>query len=383
MKLITRLLDSRFFALVRKEFNQILGSKQTLILLIFPPTIQMLIYGFALNPDVHYLKLGIVDYAQTYESREFISSLTQNNIFVVEKYMHTSIELGEQVRQGKITAGLVIPPEFSRDLSTEKTAEVQILVDAVDANTAGIAQGYLAQMIAQYNRRISSDSEALPAKRDRTPPLINPQTIFLYNPGLVSSWFFIPGVLGLVLTLISSLVSSVTVVREKDTGTLEQLLMTPAAAWEILLAKFVPLFTLLMGDVILALSIGRIIFNVPFRGSPPLFLTLSALYLFVGIGIGVMLATICATQQQVVLTSFFINLPLIQLSGAIAPIDSMPIFLKYVSLLNPLRHYVTIVRGILLKGVGLDVLWPQAIALFLFATVLLSISISQFRRQLS
>ncbi|MBA3921196.1 MAG: ABC transporter permease [Nostocaceae cyanobacterium] len=331
-KLFTRLLDSRFFALVRKEFNQILGSKQTLILLIFPPTIQMLIYGFALNPDVHYLKLGIVDYAHTYESREFISSLTQNNIFVVEKYMHTSVDLGEQVRQGKITAGLVIPPEFSRDLSTDKTAEVQILVDAVDANTAGIAQGYLAQMIAQYNRRISSD---------RTPPLINPQTIFLYNPGLTSSWFFIPGVLGLVLTLISSLVSSVTVVREKDTGTLEQLLMTRAAAWEILLAKFVPLFVLLMGDVILALSIGKVIFNVPFRGSVPLFLTLSALYLFVGIGIGVMLATICATQQQVVLTSFFINLPLIQLSGAIAPIDSMPIFLKYLSLLNPLRRQLS------------------------------------------
>jgi ABC-2 type transport system permease protein len=212
---------------------------------------------------------------------------------------------------------------------------------------------------------------------------VTTQTTFLYNPGLLSSWFFVPGVLGLVLTLISSLVSSVTVVREKDTGTLEQLLMTPAEAWEILLAKIVPLFVLLMGDVFLALSVGRLVFGVPFRGNFPLFLGLSALYLFVGIGIGIMLATVCRTQQQVVLTSFFVNLPLIQLSGAIAPIESMPTVFKYLSLLNPLRHYVAIVRGILLKGVGLGVLWPNAIALFFFAVVLLSVSINRFRTQLS
>ena len=159
--------------------------------------------------------------------------------------------------------------------------------------------------------------------------------------------------------------------------------MTPAEAWEILLAKIVPLFVLLMGDVILALSVGRLVFGVPFRGNAALFLGLSGLYLFVGIGVGIMLATLCRTQQQVVLTSFFINLPLIQLSGAIAPIESMPVVLKYLSLLNPLRHYVTIVRGILLKGVGLEVLFPNAIALLLFAIVLLSVSINKFRSQLS
>ncbi|OUL21963.1 ABC transporter permease [Nostoc sp. T09] len=374
MKLIQALLNSRFWSLAIKEFRQILRSKETLVLLIIPPTIQMLLYGFALNPDVHYLKLGVVDYANSYESRELVSVLTVNKVFTLEKYLFNTQDLGEQVRQGKITAGLIIPPDFKRNLSEDKSGEVQILIDAVDANTAGIAQGYLNQMINQFSRRLSSN---------QAPPLITPQTTFLYNPGLRSSWFFIPGVLGLVLTLISSLVSSVTVVREKDTGTLEQLLMTPAEAWEILLAKIVPLFVLLMGDVILALTIGRLIFSVPFRGNAALFLALSGLYLFVGIGIGIMLATVCRTQQQVVLTSFFINLPLIQLSGAISPIESMPIFFKYLSLLNPLRHYIEIVRGILLKGVGLEVLWTHAIALLFFATLLLSISINQFRRQLS
>ncbi|MBD2196928.1 MULTISPECIES: ABC transporter permease [Calothrix] len=374
MKFIQNLLNSRFWSLAIKEFRQILRSRETLVLLIIPPTVQMLLYGFALNPDVHYLKLGVVDYANTYESRELVSVLTVNKVFTLEKYLFSPQDLGEEVRQGKITAGLIIPPDFKRNLAEDKSGEVQILIDAVDANTAGIAQGYLNQMINQFSRRLSSN---------QAPPLINPQTTFLYNPGLRSSWFFIPGVLGLVLTLISSLVSSVTVVREKDTGTLEQLLMTPAEAWEILLAKIVPLFILLMGDVILALSIGRLVFSVPFRGNALLFLSLSGLYLFVGIGIGIMLATICRTQQQVVLTSFFINLPLIQLSGAISPIESMPEFFKYLSLLDPLRHYIEIVRGILLKGVGLEVLWWNAIALFIFATLLLSISINQFRRQLS
>jgi ABC-2 type transport system permease protein len=374
MNFIQRILESRFFSLVIKEFNQILRSKETLVLLIIHPTVQMLLYVFALNPDVHYIKLGIVDDARTYESRELISALTENKVFVAEKYLFNTQDLGEQVRQGKITAGLIIPPNFKRDLAQDKPSDIQVLVDAVDANTAGIAQGYITQIINQFNQKLSPN---------QTPPLISTQTTFLYNPGLASSWFFVPGVLGLVLTLISSLVSSVTVVREKDTGTLEQLLMTPAEAWEILLAKIVPLFILLMGDVILALSLARLVFRVPFQGNLVLFLGLSGLYLFVGIGIGIMLATVCRTQQQVVLTSFFINLPLIQLSGAISPIESMPLALKYVSLLNPLRHYITIVRGILLKGVGLEVLWLNAIALLLFAIVLLSISINRFRRQLS
>ncbi|HEY9649101.1 MAG TPA: ABC transporter permease, partial [Coleofasciculaceae cyanobacterium] len=286
MNLIKRLAQSRFWALALKEIQQILRSKQTLVLLIVPPTVQLLLYGFALNPDVHNIKLGVVDYANSYESRELVSALTETNIFVTQQYLLDDQKLGDQVREGKVTAGLIIPPDFNHNLSQDETAEVQVLIDAVDANTAGIANGYINQIINQYSRRLQS-TPAL--------PLVNPQTTFLYNPGLKSSWFFVPGVLGLVLTLISSLVSSITVVREKDTGTLEQLLMTPAEAWEILLAKIVPLFVLLMGDVFLALSLGRLVFGVPFRGSFPLFLGLSALYLFVGIGIGIMLATLCRT----------------------------------------------------------------------------------------
>jgi ABC-2 type transport system permease protein len=218
---------------------------------------------------------------------------------------------------------------------------------------------------------------------DQVSPLIIPQTIFLYNPGLISSWFFVPGIMGAIFTLTSSLVSSGTVIREKDTGTLEQLLMTPSEAWEILLAKIVPLFILLMGNVFLSLELGIIVFKIPLRGNFVLFMVLSGVYILIGIGIGIILATISRTQQQAFLLSFFVNLPLIQLSGSIAPLESMPLILKYFSLLNPLRHYVNITRAIMIKGLNLDILWPEATALVGFALLILSIGINRFHRQLS
>jgi ABC-2 type transport system permease protein len=282
-------------------------------------------------------------------------------------------ELSQQVRTGQVSTGLVIPPEFADQLAANQTAEVQVLIDGVDANTAGIASGYMQQLVNQYGQSLQQTS-VLP---------VAIATRFLYNPGLLGSWFFVPGVIGVVLTLTGSLVSSTTVIREKDVGTLEQLLMTPAQGWEILLAKITPLFVLLMGDVLLASAIARLVFGLPFRGNYFLFLGLSGIYVFVAIGIGILLATIANTQQQVVLTSFFFNVPLIQLSGAIAPIESMPTFFRVLSFFNPLRHYVTIARSLILKGVGFGVLLPEVMMLIGFAIVFLGISINRFRAQLN
>jgi len=367
------LLESRFWALARKEINQILRNRQLVFLLVFPPTIQLLVFGFALSPDVRNLKLGIADENQTHESRDFIASFTSTGLFLLEDYRLSDVPLAQEVRTGALTAALVIPPNFARDLKRGRNAEVQLLIDAVDANTAGITAGYTSQIVNAFNR------DLLQAPR----PLIDPEVSVLYNPGLKSSWFFVPGVIGLVLTLTSTLVSLATLIREKDVGTLEQLLMTPAAAWEILLAKIVPLFFLLLGELMLALTMARVIFGLPFRGNFFLFVGLSGVYICVGMAVGMLLATLCRSQQQAQLATFFINLPLIQTAGAIAPIESMPTFFQVLSLFNPLRHYIIIVRGILLKGVGIEVLWPDVLALFAIAVVLLSVSISRFRSQLT
>ncbi|MBE8966693.1 ABC transporter permease [Nostocales cyanobacterium LEGE 12452] len=373
MKLLKLILNNRFLSLIIKEINQLLRDKPLIIFLLLPPTVQLLVYGFALNPDVNNLKLGVIDYSQTYESREFVSALTENGIFYVEKYLLDSKVLGEYVEEGKVTSGLVIPPDFKRKLSENKIAEVQFLVDGVDANTAGIINSYINQIVEQYNRQLEPNQDQF---------LVQPQTVLLYNPGLISSWFFVPAMIGVILTIISSIVSAGTVVREKDTGTLEQLILTPAATWEILLAKIIPLFFLLNCDVLLALSVARLVFNVPFRGNLFLFLLLSGIYIFVGISIGIMLATISRSQQQAFLLSFFVIFPFILLSGAFSPIENAPSFFQNLSLINPLYHYVVIVRGIMLKGVGLEVLWPHAIFILLFATGMLLISINRFRSQL-
>lgn len=371
---IKSLFETTFWALVIKEVNHIKRNKQLMFLLIFPPTIQLLLYGFTLNPDIHDLKLGIIDYANISASHEFISALTENRIFVAEEYFLNERLLNRDVEEGNLNAGVIIPPDFARDLSQGKTVKIQFLIDGVNANNAGIAKGYINQIVNQYSLQHSLEY---------SPYLIHPEMIFLYNSGLISSWFFVPGIIGIVLTLISSVTTALTVVLEKDKGTIEQLLMTPAADWEILLAKIVPLMVLLMGDVLLGLSLGCLVFGIPFRGSLPLFLALSCLYLFVCMGIGMMLATICRNQQQVVLFSFFINVPIIQLSGALTPIETMPVVFQYISLLNPLRFYVEIARGVLLKGIGLDILLPNVLALCVFAVILLTISIRRFRTQMS
>lgn len=372
--LFNQFFGSRFWALVRKEIRQILRAKQLIILLVVTPMIQLLVYGFALNPDVNHLKLGVVDYAQTSESRELIATLVKSQVFDVELILLSETALAKQVETGNISAGIVIPSEFRREINIGKSTNIQIFIDGVDANTAGIASSYTSQIVRQFSQKYLRPTSSSP---------IITQVIFLYNQGLISSWFFTPGVMGLVLTLLSTIISSITVIREKDTGTLEQMLMTPAEPSEILLAKIFPLFMLLMGDVLFALAIIKFIFDVPFQGSFLLLMVLSGLYLLVGIGIGIMLATICQSQQQVVLINFFINMPMVQLSGAIAPIETMPDFFKTLSLLNPLRHYIAIVKGIMLKGVGMEALWFNSLSLVCFVTVLLSISINRFRKQIS
>ncbi len=377
MPYLHRLFSSRIWALIIKEVQQILRNKQIVFLLLFPPTVQLLIFGLALNPEVSQLKLGIVDYSRSSDSRALVSALVENNVFTLSLVEPSQAELGDRVRTGRITAGLVIPPDFSEDIRQQTRSTVQVLIDGVDANTAGIAQGYVEQIIHRYNQSLNPLPSGQPAELP-----VRTEVTFLYNPGLLSSWFFVPGVIGVVLTLTGSLVSSTTVIREKDVGTLEQLLMTPAAGWEILAAKIAPLFVLLMGDVFLASFIARVVFNIPFRGSYTLFLGCSALYLFVCIGIGILLATLANNQQQVVLTSFFFNVPLIQLSGAIAPIESMPLFFRTLSFFDPLRHYVQISRSLLLKDIGLSALWIHILALFIFAALFLGISINRFRAQL-
>lgn len=363
-------------ALMRKELRQILRDRELLFMLIVMPVMQITLYSFALSPEVDHLRLGLVDYANSPTSRELEASILQNQVFVLE-YSGSDVEqLSSLVRGGKLDAGLVIPPDFERSIKSKVSIKIQVFLDGVDANTAGIATGYLNQILNAFNRNLTSGSQYPKL-------LVEPQVSFAYNPGLESRWFFVPGVLALVLNLVSTLVSSAAVIREKDTGTLEQLLMTPATSAQILAAKVIPLSMVLMINVLISLCIAVCAFGVPFRGNLVLFFAVSLLSIIVGISIGIALAAFAANQRQSLLTSFFINLPVIQLSGALSPVESMPEFWQYVSLFDPLRYYVTCVKAIMLKGVGLEAIWPSVLALLAFAIVLLAASSAKFRKQLA
>jgi ABC-2 type transport system permease protein len=289
-----------------------------------------------------------------------------------------------------------VPYDFTRLRLRGRPVTVQILVNAVNANTAQIAQGYVEGAIAWLNRRSGAVRVATPTV-DSTPAVggegrapaepratarVEIRTAFLYNPGLVYTWFTVTGVLGTLITLNGSLVAAATMIKEKERGTIEQLLMTPASALQIVAAKIVPLFVLLMGMTSLALIVARLIFHVPFRGSLPLLLGACAFCVVTGIGIGTFMSTLARSATQAQLMMFFVNPPLTALSGAFTPIEAMPRWIQPWTLLNPIAHFAAIARSILVKGAGLDVVYPHLLALGLLATLLVGISAWRFRRQL-
>ena len=395
---LNRLFNLRLWSLFVKEFHQIRRNRRLVILLIIPPTLNIVLFGLALNPTFENLRLGVVDYSRTAESRELVSAFEEGLVFQTQAYYASANELGDAISRGDLDAGLIVPRDFAEKRARRETVEVQLLVDAVNANTATIAGGYAARIVAGLNQKIalsqpprtqttSGPASDQPVSVATNAPaaarmMVTPRLTLLYNPGLKSAWFITTGMIGLLLVLQGSVVSSASLVREKEIGTIEQLLMTPAAGSEIIVAKVLPIFLLLSIDIGLALFVARVAFGVPMRGSLLLFFLASALCVICGIGLGMMIATFTRTQQQAQLMSFFTNPPLAILSGATTPIEAMPAWLQTIASLNPVTHFAIISRGILLKGSGVAVLYPELLALAAIALVMVSVSAWRFRKQL-
>jgi ABC-2 type transport system permease protein len=372
----------RLRALIRKEFNQLRRDRRFAFSLVIPPTLQILLFGFALNSDVSNLRLGIIDDSRSPESRELIATFTESKSFRSGGMFVDPEELQAQISRGKLDAGLVIPYDFADRLLRRRQVDVQLLFNAVNANTATIGASYAQGILQTYNVSLAADG--IRAQDSLSAPLrrVTTRTAFLYNPGLVSSWFIVTGTFGVLLILNGSLIASTAMIKEREAGTVEQLLMTPAGTTEIIIAKIAPLFILLMGTVFLALALLRFAFHVPLRGNLLLVVAGSALCILCGIGIGTFIATFTKSAQQAQLMSFFVNPPLATLSGSLTPVEAMPQWLQPVTILNPIRHFGIITRGTLLKGAGLDTLWPHFLALTAFTLILVSLSVWRFRKQL-
>jgi ABC-2 type transport system permease protein len=380
----------RYLALLTKEVQQLRRNRVLLIQLMLPPTIVLVIFGYALNPRVRDLRLGVVDESITTESRDFIDSLSENvNFKVVRTY--GSVEAAEEaLKRLRLDLLIVIPNDFSTTLGRGQTADVQVLIDAVDANTAQIAQGYLEMALQQYNNWVVQSPEVgvrhmvnlVNASHPAPPPGVpDVQSAYIYNPGLVTSWHYVTGLMSIIMFINASLVASALAVKEKEIGTIEQLLMTPAQTGEMLFAKTTPVFVLMMVVLFLSLLVGMLVFGLPVRGELWLFGFAGALGALAGIGIGVMIATVSKSQQQAQLLTFFVNPPLTLLSGATSPIENMPDFFQKLSYIDPLRYMVMIIRGVTLKSAPWGALWPNLLMLVIFAIVLFSISAWRFRKQ--
>lgn len=380
--------NPRVVALIGKEFNQIRRDRRLAISLILPPVLQLGLFGFALSATVSHVRLGVVDNSQTRESRELVATFTQSKSFQLAGDYFSVNELGKALSEGKIDAGLVVPYDYARSLARGRSTTLQFLLNATNANTAMIAQGYAQGILQTYNAQLGSQGIQLRIKRVAVSEInlrgqVALQPAFLYNPGLVDSWFIVTGVFGLLLILNSSLVSSAAMVKEREAGTIEQLLMSPASTSEIMIAKITPLFVLLCLMMLVAIAVIRFIFHAPFHGSVLFLLGGGALCILSGISLGTVISTFSKSAQQAMLTSFFVNPPLASLSGALNPVEAMPGWLQPFTVINPIHHFATISRGSMLKGSGWSALWPNFAGLFLFTLVLVSLSIWRFRKQLS
>jgi ABC-2 type transport system permease protein len=382
-----KLIGHRLRALIGKEFNQIRRDKRLAISLIVPPTVQLLLFGFALNATVDDLRLGVVDLSHTPESRDLIANMTQSRSFRLAGTYFTANQVGDAIGRGDLDAGLIVPYDFARDLQRGRQSTVQVLLNAMNANTAAISQGYTEGVLQDWNRNLTRNGVHAQFNRIAATEVSRRGTVtlipaFLYNPGLVTSWFIVTGTFGVLLMLNGSLISSASMIKEREAGTVEQLLMTPAGTGEIIIAKIAPLFALLCFMIVLATCLIYFVFHVPVRGNLLLVETGAALCVLCGIGIGTFIATYTKSAQQAQLMSFFVNPPLASLSGALTPVEAMPHWMQPITWINPIRHFGIITRSVLLKGSGIDTLWPNVLVLIAFAVVLLSLSIRRFRKQL-
>ena len=366
----------RYWALARKEFQQVRRNGKMMVQLTIPPTLLLLILGYAVNPDVKDMRLGVVDLDGGRHSREITAELDALETFVVERTF-TSAQEAERALDGRaVDMVLVFPPGLSRDLAARRPATVQALADAVMANSAAVAAGHLRQVLARYGADLAS---ALSGGTQAAPEL---RSTTLYNPGLVFRWYYLTGLIAVIMFVDGSLVASAVAVREKEIGTIEQLLMSPAQSGEIILAKTTPVIGLLVTGLLIARGAAQWWFGLPLRGSFFWFLLGGLLAAIAAVGVGTLIGTFARTQQQAQFLTFFVNPPIVFLSGAFTRVENMPEAFQAFSLVVPLRYFVNIVRDVSMKGAGFTYLWDDFAVLGGMGALLYLASAWRFRKQL-
>ncbi|MGB8364647.1 MAG: ABC transporter permease, partial [Rhizomicrobium sp.] len=363
----------RIFRIMLKELIELRRDKWARFRLIVPPILQILIYGYAATFEVYHVSTVVLDLDHSQESRDLIARFTASGRFQITEIARDQNTIRRDLDNGNATVAITIHPGFSELLREGVTAPMQVSVDGTNSNTALIALGYVNEIASTFSQVYATDL----AQRTSAGLSLRQAQITLdqrpwYNPDLNGHWFFVPGVIGtLTLTLIVNL-TAFAIVREREMGTLEQIMVTPIRPIEFILGKTVPFFLIGLAEVALVTIFGILWFQVPFTGDPLVLLAGTSLFLLSTLSLGLLISTMCTTQQQAFATNFFVVNPLFILSGFMFPIASMPAALQWFSYVNPLRYYLIIIRATFLKGVGFSILWPQFFALAILGTVLLT-----------
>jgi drug efflux transport system permease protein len=347
-----------------KEFVQVFRDKRTRMILIVPPIVQMLVFGYAATFEVRHVATVVLDQDHSQESRELISRFTSSPYFDVQRQVADSRQVRELIDGGQAVVGLEIDAGFAAELRNGESAPLQVIVDATNSNTALIASSYVAQIARRFAQEYSGDRMMRMAPRIAGQmPSVEVEPRPWYNSNLHSRWFFVPGVIGSLTLVLVITLTAFAVVREREMGTLEQIMVTPIRPVEFILGKTLPFFLIGLFDVSLIAVVGTLWFQVPFRGHVSVLFAGAVLFLLSMLGVGLLISTVSATQQQAMVTAFFFIMPAITFSGFGFPIATMPQWLQYITYLNPLRYFLVVLRGTYLKGVGMDVLWPQMAAM--------------------
>ena len=369
----------RLLHLIRKEVLEIRGDPRLFGIVLVAPIIQLTLLGYAATTDVADVPLVVVDQDRSVHSRALVSRFDASRNFVVVDSLPSISGVGEYLDRGLAWMALSIPRGYGESVRTGRRAVVQVVADGSDASSTNVAVGYAGSLVAAYGRELAA------ARGLASPePRIGADVRVWFNPELRSRDFMVPGILALLLLAVTTILSSMTIVRERETGTLEQLNVTPLARWELIAGKLLPYAALGMLNVLLVVTVAVLWFEVPFRGSVGLLLLMSLVYLMTTLGIGLFVSTISNTQQQAMITAaFFFLMPMVFLSGFIFPIENMPAAIQAVTYLVPVRYFLVILRGIFLKGIGLEVLWPQALALFAWGAGILTLAILRSSKRLA
>ena len=365
-----------------KELIQVLRDKRLRITLIFPPIFQLIVFGYAANLDVKNIRTGVRDLDQSVDSRDLISRFGSSKYFNIASFPKSPKEIEDLIRKGDIVLNIEIPSGFSRKLKKGDTATVQIVLDGTESNTAMIALGYVGQILGQYSTTVMvqrlnregmvSFEEAGVELHHRT----------WFNPNFESRLFYVPGVMASIGFLIPIILTAQAIVREREIGTLEQIMVTPIRSWELVVGKTLPFAMIGFLDVVLIALIGVFWFEVPLRGNPLVLLSGTILFLMSSVGVGLFISTISTTQQQAQISTFFFMMPAFILSGFAFPIENMPAWIQHITYINPLRYFLIIIRGVFLKGIGLEILWPQMVALAVLGGLAILLSSLRFRKRL-